>query len=71
MKIKLKSFRKSTMASLVVQNPKGGMVMFSQIEQIIEVDDDFGYKLLSEYGDMLELVKERKKRIIKEEEEGI
>jgi hypothetical protein len=59
------------MASLVVQNPKGGMVMFSQIEQIIEVDDDFGYKLLSEYGDMLELVKERKKRIIKEEEEGI
>lgn len=68
MKIKLKSFRKSTMSSLVVQNPKGGMVMFSQIEQIIEVDDDFGYKLLSDYGDMLELVKERKKRIVKEEE---
>lgn len=67
MKLKLVRFRKPGMKSLVMLNPKGGSFKWSSVDDIVEVDDDFAYKLLSDCGDMLEMVKERKPRKPKEE----
>ncbi len=59
MKLKLKTFRKRTMSSLVVLNPAGGSVHWEKIGAVVEIGDpQFAYFLLSEYGDMLEEVKE-------------
>lgn len=60
MKIKLKSFRKSTMKSLVMLNPSGGSVAWKNIGDIVEVSDDFGHSLLSSCHDMLEICTEEK-----------
>jgi hypothetical protein len=45
------------MKSLVLTNPKGGVVMFREIGEEIEIaDPEFAYKILSECGDMVEHV---------------
>jgi len=69
-KLKLAKFRHPRMKSLVMLNPKGGTVMWSAVGEAVEVEDEFAFKLLSECGDMLEMVKERK-AVKKPKEESI
>ena len=67
MKLRLKAFRKSTMKSLVVLNPKGGAVTWDKIGSVShELDEEFGYALLSSCGDMLEVFKEAETKVIHE-----
>jgi hypothetical protein len=67
MKLRLKAFRKSTMKSLVIINPKGGAVTWDKIGAVShELEEGFGHSLLSSCGDMLEVFKEAATKVIHE-----
>lgn len=65
MQLKLVKFRNKSMKSLVVLNPAGGSVIWSKIGEVSKpLASDFAHKLLSECGDMLELVKDYETKVI-------